>query len=286
MASPALLTIRSAAAEDRNRLTNLLHFETHVHTHMDWRRPMDWIGKEPFLVAERSGRLQATLAAPPDPPGVAWLRLFAASDRIDLHEAWNMLWQKSLDQLTGKAEVVVAIPVQLWCENLLKASQFDHTHDVLVLDWVPDYGITNEEVPDYADYIREMTTTDLGSVCSVDHASFPPLWQNSLESVQHAFSQATNATVIEIDNRICAYQISTLSPHGMHLARLAVHPDIQGRKLAYSMVRDLQNKVSKMRDQRLTVNTQGINKPSLGLYEKAGFKLTGEKLPVFERHLD
>jgi len=40
-----------------------------------------------------------------------------------------------------------------------------------------------------------------------------------------------------------------------------------------------------MRDQRLTVNTQGINMPSLALYKKAGFKLTGEKLPVFERQL-
>lgn len=285
MASPALLTLRPAVADDRNRLANLLHFESHVHTHLDWRRPIDWIGKKPFLVAERGGRLVATLAMPPDPPGVAWLRLFAVSDRIDLKETWSLLWESALEQLTGKAEIAVAIPIQLWCENLLKAIKFEHTHDVLVLDWIAEYGQLSQEHSEHAASIREMATSDLKHVQEVDQASFPPLWQNSMESIQHAFGQASSATVIEMDDRLVAYQISTLSPHGLHLARLAVHPDLQGKHLAFSLVRDLQNKVSMMRQQRLTVNTQGINAPSLALYEKAGFKLTGQKLPVFERQL-
>ena len=285
MATPALLTLRPAKIEDRNRLANLLHFESHVHTHLDWRRPIDWIGKEPFLVAERGGRLVASLALPPDPPGVAWLRLFAVSDRIDLKETWSLLWQKSLEQLSGNATVAVAIPIQLWCENLLKATQFEHTHDVLVLDWIAEYGKISNNPNEHEAVIREMTTSDLKFVQEVDHASFPPLWHNSIDSIQHAFGQASSATVIDIDDRVVAYQISTLSPHGLHLARLAVHPDMQGKHLALSLVRDLQNKVSMMRQQRLTVNTQGINAPSLALYKKAGFKLTGEKLPVFERQL-
>lgn len=285
MASPALLTLRPAVAEDRNRLANLLHFESHVHTHLDWRRPIDWIGKKPFLVAERGGRMVAALALPPDPPGVVWLRLFAVSDRFDLKEAWSLLWQRSLEQLDGKAQVAVAIPIQLWCENLLKAAQFQHTHDVLVLDWIAKNGQLSSHPSEQGANIRDMTTSDLKMVCDVDHASFPPLWHNSMDSIQHAFGQASSATVIENNHQVVAYQISTLSPHGLHLARLAVHPDMQGKHLALSLVRDLQNKVSMMRDQRLTVNTQGINMPSLALYKKAGFKLTGEKLPVFERQL-
>jgi len=239
MASPALLTLRPAVADDRNRLANLLHFESHVHTHLDWRRPIDWIGKEPFLVAERAGRLVASLALPPDPPGVAWLRLFAVSDRIDLKDTWSLLWQRGLEQLAGKAKVAVAIPIQLRCENLLKATKFQHTHDVLVLDWIAKYGQLSSDPSEHGDHLRDMTTSDLKMVCDVDHASFPPLWHNSMDSIQHAFGQASSATVIENNNEVVAYQISTLSPHGLHLARLAVHPDMQGKHLALSLVRDL-----------------------------------------------
>jgi len=55
--------------------------------------------------------------------------------------------------------------------------------------------------------------------------------------------------------------------------------------MAYSMVRDLQERVSNMEGHRLTVNTQSINAPSLALYDKAGFRRTGDKLPVYEKKL-
>lgn len=285
MVTPAVLTLRDAQEEDRGRITNLLHFESHVHRHLDWRRASDWLGQHPYLVAENSGRLAAALACPPDPPGVSWLRLFAVSARATPVEAWKILWPAAKEQLAYRAEQSVAIPMQDWFEALLKNSHFDHSHNVVVLDWKPQFDTRMESNEKNQSTIRTMKNEDLNAVFAVDNAGFAPLWQHSLETIQIAFAQSTRATVVEMEGKVVAYQISTISNQGLHLARLAVHPDWQGRHLAQTLVAHLQQEVSQMSEQRLTVNTQDINKPSLGLYEKAGFQFTDESYPVYQLDL-
>lgn len=280
MATPAVLALRSALNEDRSRLANLLHFETYVHRHLDWRRPLDWLGKEPYLVAEHSGELVAALACPPDPPGVSWIRLFAASRKPGREAAWKLLWGAAQEQLSESSEVV-AIPLHDWFSDLLAESQFEHIDDVVVLDWQESYGFGSPNQKEKRAAIREMRSEDLLAVHAVDHAGFPPLWHHSLDTIQLAFNQAAVATVIELEHDIVAYQISTLSSQGLHLARLAVHPNWQGRHLALSLVENLQEHIIREDVPRLTVNTQQSNEPSLGLYKKAGFRLTGEAFPVY-----
>src|SRR3989304_2504962 len=97
------MIVRSATNEDRQSLANLIHYEVYVHRHLDWRPPIDWVGRQPCLVAERNGHLIAALICPPDPPEVAWIRLFAVSQDAALEEAWNILWVRALNQLNELA---------------------------------------------------------------------------------------------------------------------------------------------------------------------------------------
>jgi ribosomal protein S18 acetylase RimI-like enzyme len=282
MAAPAVLSFRSATEEDRSRLANLLHFETHVHRHLDWRRPLDWLGSSPFLISETAGRLSATLACPQDPPGVAWVRLFAVVTRVDINEAWELLWPAAEEQLRALGAVEsAAIPLHDWFRKLLSGSGFHHTHNVVVLDW----RAAPVEPLDSSVRIRPMNWEDLVAVQAVDQAAFAPLWQNSVAALEQAYRQAGFATVIEDEGQIVAYQLSTLSTQGLHLARLATHPSMQGKGLALRLVRDLQANVLQRHEGRLTVNTQDNNKPSLGLYKKLGFQLTNECFPVYQRAL-
>src|SRR3990170_910727 len=99
MAAPAVLSLRPAMEEDRSRLTILLHFETYVHRHLDWRQPLDWLGQDPYFVLETGERLSAALACQPDPPGVAWVRIFAVATRLDPAEAWTNLWPPARNSL-------------------------------------------------------------------------------------------------------------------------------------------------------------------------------------------
>ena len=280
MAAPAVLSLRSAIQDDHSRLANLLHFEAHVHRHLDWRRPLDWLGASPFLVAESAGRMNAALACPPDPPGIGWIRLFAVNARMQPDIAWQTLWPAAQNALEEMGAVqAAAIPFDNWFRKLISASGFEHTHNVVVLEWK---AAKNDGVPGQTHFIRTMQPSDISEVHAVDVAAFTPLWQNSEAALTAALKQSEVATVIEEDGEIVAYQISTQSTQGLHLARLATHPRYQGRGLAQRLVQDVQRKLVENHGSALSVNTQDINLPSLALYDKLGFELNGEQFPVYK----
>jgi ribosomal protein S18 acetylase RimI-like enzyme len=237
------------------------------------------LGREPYYVLEAGERLNAALASPPDPPGVAWVRIFAVATRLDPNEAWTNLWTQTKERLAElEVESVAAIPLHDWFLKILANSKFLQAHHVVVLDWKTQ---GKSEAENNHLNIRKMTPSDLEGVFEVDKAAFLPLWQNSLEAVEMAFEQSGYATLIETDGKIAAYQISTRSSQGLHLARLATSPTFQGRGLATAIVKDVQKQARRNQD-RLTVNTQDINTPSLALYKKLGFEFTGERFPVYQ----
>ena len=275
-------TVRSALEEDRQKLANLIHFEAHIHRHLDWRSPLDWVGDHPYLVLEGNGDILASIACPPDPPDVAWIRLFAVSSEISVKEAWKELWPVARSQLyaPGAKIFAAAIPLQNWFKDLLEDNNFTHSNNVIVLSW---NGSTLPEVslPDDA-MIRLMNLDDLMQVETVDMVAFGNVWQNSQSCLEVAFRQAAIATVVEISGEVAGYQISTMTSMGGHLARLAVKPKFQGLGLGYALVCDMLSQFNRRNVRNVTVNTQEDNMISLSLYHKAGFRRSGEKFPVYQ----
>lgn len=284
MVAQTQLGVRSAQAKDRPQLTNILHFETYVHRHLDWRPPLDWLGHAPFLVLENSGKLTAAMACPPDPPGVAWIRLFVTANSTTSAHAWEMFWPQVQSFFSTYGDThLAAIPLQNWFELLLKNQGFTQTHDVIML--ICENAQVDIPSPSIAASIRPMKAEDLKVVAKVDSTAFATLWHNALDTLKLAFHQAAVATVAEMDGKIVGYQISTPSPVGVHLARLAVLPNVQGRGIGYALVADLVKHFPSSGGKSISVNTQNDNLASLALYEKAGFKLTGETYPVYQLQL-
>ncbi len=281
MVTQVQISIRSAEEQDRKQLANLIHFETSVHRHLDWRPPLDWMGKKPYLVAEGQHGLLAALVCPPDPPDVAWIRLFAVSSEWNVSEAWQHLWPQACFQLSKLGDIhVAAIPLQEWFRDLLEKSQFHQTRNIVLLTW--ERGTHLPTPLDLPVTIRPMNFDDLPAVKELDWAAFRDLWRNSLESLQLAFRQSAVATVAEDEQGLLGYQISTASPMGGHLARLAVLPQAQVRGIGYALVYDLVKQFERRGAVRVTVNTQEDNTSSLSLYRKAGFRRTGEMYPVYQ----
>ena len=127
-----------------------------------------------------------------------------------------------------------------------------------------------------------MTLDDLEAVQDIDQAAFTPVWQNSLSYLEFAFRQAVSATVAESQGRLVGYQISTETPVGGHLSRLAVYPTHHGKGIGYTILLDLLNQFARRGVRAVTVNTQKDNLASLNLYRKAGFRLTGEEYPFYQ----
>ena len=276
----ALLEVRPAGQGDREQLSNLIFFESHVHKHLDWKTPLDWLGYSPFAVLQEGPRISGALACPPDPESVAWLRLFVFASHLSGSAAWNMLWPAALRQLEGQGGgTVAAIATQRWLDPILLENGFRLVNHIVLMQL--DAGSAGSPRGPTGWVIRPMMTDDLPRVVEVDSAAFDPLWHNSPEALTHAFNQAAYASVAEDRSGLVGYQLSTGGTFGTHLARLAVRPDAQGRGLGAALVHDLIAHIPDGREPRITVNTQSDNSASHALYSGLGFRPTGERFPVF-----
>ena len=275
------LLVRPAIQQDQQQLANLLYFESHVHRHLDWRPPLEWLGAPLYWVAERDREIQAALACPEDPPQLAWIRLFTHKYDIPSREAWQTLWPVALAELSQHSPTTVAsIVLHDWMEELLVESGFTSPQQINMLEWRSEaFSPLPNKKPIR---MRQMEQSDLDAVAKLDAAAFEPRWQNSRPMLERAFKQGSISSVAEDEQGIVGYQISTQNPFGVHLARLAVQPGAQRGGIGTTLLSDLIAQATSRGLFRITVNTQSDNIASLNLYKKMGFKLTGETYPIYE----
>ena len=272
--------IRPATPSDQQKIADLIFFESHVHRHLDWRTPLDWLGYSPYWVLEEERQITGALACPTDPDTIAWIRLFAYSSHISRQAAWSPLWEAARRQLAEQGgATAAAIATQHWFEQTLLENHFTVTGHIVLLQW--DAEPEEAALPPSSATIRSMTPRDLPQVTAVDAAAFEPLWRNSLAALTKAYQQSSYASVAENESGIIGYQISTGGSFGAHLARLAVLPETQGHGIGAALVNDLITHMRKGGGSKVTVNTQDYNTASLALYSRLGFRRTGEEYPVY-----
>jgi [ribosomal protein S18]-alanine N-acetyltransferase len=275
--------VRPAGTKDHQQLSNLIFFESRLHRHLDWRSPLEWLGAPFYWALEEDGQITAALACPTERDQIAWVRLFVYTGRWSAESAWNLIWATAQEEIAraGGAKVA-AIAIQPWFQDVLAGSGFENDQQIVMLEWryQPSFASTSPRGPNGI-RIRRMTEADLPEVEKTDAASFDPLWQNPLETIRRAFSQALYVTVAENEQGIMGYQLSTGGGQRAHLARLAVHPAAQGKGAGRALLYDLFRYITYAGISRLSVNTQSDNQASLSLYQRMGFVRTGEEYPVY-----
>jgi len=271
--------VRSADLNDHQRLSNLIFFETRSHRHLDWRSPLEWLGEDFFWAVEEGAQLTAALACPEETKGIAWVRLFVHSGFWSADNAWTVLWDTAkVDIARAGGAKVAAIVQHSWFQKVLESNGFEDHQSIVMLEWSCQPWAQSE-----ADgvRIREMIEADLPNVTAVDGASFDPLWHNSQETLRRALKQSLFAKVAEDAGGVIGYQMTTGTGTRAHLARLAVHPSVQGRGVGRALLGNLFGTLMQNGYLKLTVNTQSDNQTSLNLYQKMGFVRTGEAYPVY-----
>jgi len=271
--------VRPADPRDHQQLSNLIFFESRLHRHLDWRSPLEWLGAPFYWALEEGGQITAALACPPEKEGIAWIRLFVYTGKWSAENAWDMIWETARHEIAdaGGAKVA-AIAIQPWFQDILVSSGFENHQQIVMLEWRYQPALAYEAS---GIRIRRMTEDDLPEVEPTDAASFDPLWQNPLDTIRRAFAQALYATVAESERGIIGYQLSTGGAQRAHLARLAVHPAVQGKGAGRALLSDLFRYITYAGISRLSVNTQSDNQASLSLYQRMGFVRTGEQYPVY-----
>jgi ribosomal protein S18 acetylase RimI-like enzyme len=286
---PTPITIQPAAAADRRLLNNLMSVSAQVHTHLDWQPPQAWLGVPPFHFAMIGNAPVGALAAAPDPPDSAWIRIAVAADtpHATPDAILDSLWDATHGTLRQlNVGLASAMLVHNWLEPHLQRWQFRLVNDVVVLNR-PNPARRTSGVPALppapAVRLRPAHRADLPALTVIDTAAFAPPWQYSPVVVSQAFDSATYATVAEAHGRPVGYQVSTGGRTGGHLARLAVDPQWQGRGVGRALVADLICHFDRKDTPGVTVNTQRDNAASLVVYQSLGFVVTNEHYPVWSR---
>ncbi len=272
--------------KDQRAVRQFLQKDVCAQQHLGWQHALTWLGYQPFLGLMREGELSGVLACPPDEDGVTWLRLFAAARQSWIGSVWTMLWPAARAWLEEKTtiEFVNTLLVEPWLQGLLESSGFTAGTNVVVLAW-EDLGVISEKRID-AIQPRSMREDDFLQVYEIDQVAFKRPWRNSLSQIERAFRASAIATVAELEGRVIAYQISTASSRGGHLARLAVEPGFQQHGIGSALVVDVLERFLDQGVVRVTVNTQEDNQASLELYRKLGFRRTDEEYAFYQYPLE
>ncbi|MFQ5410027.1 MAG: GNAT family N-acetyltransferase [Anaerolineales bacterium] len=283
MIRPPALQMRPFAAPDRRKVERLLDRSPKVHTHLDWEEPQTWFRRPPTMLAFRGRALVGVLSAPPDPPDVAWVRLAAVSAGVPPATALDRLWQAVRADLVNRETCrAAALTLDPWMEPLLGRWGFAQSHSVVALS---RNNRPPPEMPLVAARIRLARKADLSAIGTADNAAFEAPWALSAQALQAALARGAYATVAELDGAVVGYQITTGGRYGAHLARLAVLPALQGRRIGRALVADMLRHFDRLGAPAVGVNTQDNNAASLALYEALEFHFTGESYPVWQLHL-
>jgi ribosomal protein S18 acetylase RimI-like enzyme len=280
MQRSASWVIRPADLNDRDLVRGLLDGARWRHQHLDWASALSLLDSQPYLMAEERGLPVGCLACPPDPPGVAWIRVFGSASGYQLEEVWSALWDHVIESAGSMGiERAAALSLHSWLESLLTDCGFVQDNAVLFMAW--DAGLPDlPQTPDVK--LRDLAPSDIEEVALLDHRAFQPIWRHSPHALHLALEQSSYARVALIDDEIVGYQLCTASAFGAHLARLAVDPGVQHRGLGRLLVADVLHTFTERGYGRVTVNTQADNLSSQALYKHLGFKETGQVFPVFE----
>ncbi len=274
-------TIRQTTADDRAVVDGLFLGSRWKHLHLDWLDPAALTDQSPFLLAIQAGLPIACLGCPPDLPGVSWLRAFAVTSGVKPEAAWQPLWELAATALRElRVDQVAALPIEGWFESLLAGAGYQPANAVIFFE-----RELTRSIPSSSQQSRPIMVEDERALLELDHLAFEPLWQLSSNSLRAALAQADSATIIESAGALAGYQITTQSPLGAHLARLAVHPDHRRQGLGHSLVLEALESARQGGLSRLSVNTQADNLASQRLYRSLGFRETGQRYRVLETRL-
>jgi len=247
--------------------------------HIGWHPISYWLGRPASLsLLGADGVMRGSLLASPDQLGTAWLHLFAADTPPGERAAWAQLWPEAEKILTEMGLAAVwAMATQPWLLALLKDSGFSESGTVIAYCQRP---AKIWPISEFMRHIRPLREEDLPSVEALDRAAFDPPWQMDSDALRETKERSLLAATLVSEDHIAGYLMAVATSHGVHLTRLAVHPNDQRRGFGRALTAYALNHFHREGAPWITVNTQNGNRRSRQLYRSMGFSEMRESYPV------
>ncbi len=279
------LTITPYERQYRNPLLNLSYYSQWTHKHLDWYKSGQWIDREDgtIFLAWQDDKLVGYIGLSKPLNQSSWIRLLGVHDDVSPAPVIRELWQAVEDHgRTLGIKTFAALMVTKWLESYMPDIGFTYLEDIVTLNRT---GHKLPSQPLSPVKVYSANAEDLTEITRIDHEAFDPPWQMSRQDLWQAFRISASSTVAIFDDEIIGYQISTRHRAAGHLARIAVSPANQGKRVGSILLYDLLSKFDKRGIKSVTVNTQDSNVSSHRLYNHYGFVRNGFDLGVWLKNI-
>ncbi len=237
-----------------------------------------------FVLAERDGTVVGALFAWPDESPMAWVRLAALDDTLDVDEWLDLTLPPVLDSLRRRgARGLAWMDYDGWNRPHLRARGFKLLAEVITLVKLDRSLLDTSTVADAR--LRPVTDADIPAVVAVDRAAFTPHWWYGESTMRRRAATSSHFTVAEVAGEVIGYTEGELRPPAAHLNRIAVHPAHQGYGIGALLLSDALRALWQRGADQITLNTQADNCYSRRLYRRFGFEPTGEVTTAWELQL-
>jgi ribosomal-protein-alanine N-acetyltransferase len=180
------------------------------------------------------------------------------------------------------ATALVQIGYAPWLTAVLSKRDFASRDWVVTYEWhyQPVAVSGNQAVS-----IRSAHLRDVPTLLSLDRRIFGPIWHKPASSFEEALARAFIFTVAELDGEVVGYQWCEKQEGHGHITRLAVGSDWEGQGIGTRLLTEALVSMVKAGVNWITLNTQESNLRSQILYERHGFRLTGDRVAVLWKDL-
>jgi ribosomal-protein-alanine N-acetyltransferase len=269
--------------QHRHDVLSLLFYSRRTHTHLDWYKAGEWLdlqGNMVQLAYDGRDKLIGIIGLSSPLNHGNWVRLLAVAQGYDVGLVLNALWQSLCTQLaSNNVQTVAVLVINTWLSTYLPTMDFHYVEDVVTMHRT---GTQLPPPPEHNLILRTGYSEDIADIMRVDHAAFAPPWQMTRTDIYHSQRQAASCTLAEYEGQVIGYELSTRHHTSGHLARLAVLPAIQGKRVGAVLLDNLISKFNRRGVRSLTVNTQQSNIRSQRLYARYDFRRNGFDIPIWQ----
>lgn len=284
------VTVRPASLADRRAVTALLADAWRLHGTQALEDQVALLQGGLSVVAQGGGDVTGFLSlSPREPAGVPeelWVDVVAialAGGRHPVGTVQAMVEGALPGLIERHATGLVSLTEDSWWQAALGAAGFAPVDEVI------GYARPGRQPVDAgisAATIRTVGPGETEQVLALNSAAFDPLWRYDRSTVLGWLLTADHAVLAEREGQAVGFALTVTSRRGdAHLVRIAVHPRFQGLGIGRQLVVDAIGFARSVGASALALNTQASNEASRRLYERLGFRLTGQRVKVLVRRV-
>jgi ribosomal-protein-alanine N-acetyltransferase len=134
--------------------------------------------------------------------------------------------------------------------------------------------------------VRPMRLEDIDDVWEVERAAFANPWSKQAYYNELVLNKSAHYLVLLVEGKIRGYGGMWVLIDEAHITNVAIHPEVQGRRLGWLLMGTLMVWARSLGAERMTLEVRVSNVRAQNLYNKLGFVVTGVRPQYYTDNLE